>query len=236
MIGPDNSLRAIDSELLATLEWLVELEESHADADLLEGTREAVQEYKGQLAKKVDRFAGLALQLRDEIDAGEREIKRITARIKQAETIEARLKGIAAEVLEAQPQPAKSPKQLRGTLHTLTLRRNSQDKLEIAVPAVVPDELAILRGWVNAAMWEQFVECGRAHGLYLDERGFQFTREPSNTLIREELAKPCEVCEGRGGFPVSADQFEPCDSCGGTGTRGVPGCRIGPRGHHVKIS
>jgi hypothetical protein len=48
--------------------------------------------------------------------------------------------------------------------------------------------------------------------------------QPSNSLIRQELEKPCPACSGAG-----------CTQCRGTGSKSVPGAWLGERGNWIDV-
>lgn len=236
----NDTLRKIDAELRGTLEWITELEETPGTDDaLLSEAHAGLREYKGQLARKVDGFAALLLQLRDEREAAETERARINQRIHRCEVIETRLKSIAVEVLAAQPEPKRGSRQLTGSLHTLSLRGNGGlEPLDIPAPAMVPDEFAMFTLRVDGATWRYILQTISLRGNddLVRVMEIEANRECSNTLIREELARACKACGGIGGFTPDGAIGVTCEACGGTGTRGVPGARLMPRGFHVRIS
>jgi len=132
---------------------------------------------------------------------------------------------------------------------SLMIRGNGGlEPLVITDAALLPDEYCTVQVRINAALWAEIrrhvAECGRP-GLAAMELSLTSEREPSNALIRAELAKPCENCEGRGEMEcLNEDHTRPtdcsekcrtCQYCGGSGKRSVPGCRLDPRSESLVV-
>jgi len=132
---------------------------------------------------------------------------------------------------------------------SLMIRGNGGlEPLVITDAALLPDEYCTVQVRINAALWAEIrrhvAECGRP-GLAAMELSLTSEREPSNALIRAELAKPCGHCKGTGTrdlrgtvMALSADDkdlVKQCPDCGGTGHRSVPGCRLDPRGESLVV-
>jgi hypothetical protein len=125
--------------------------------------------------------------------------------------------------------------------HTGTLRIKGNGGVEPLVldnPPLIPDDYCVWQGQISAAQFRQF-----SLELMTDPIT-KLERRPSNALIREGLAEDCPRCDGNGVFEGSGfnGQWDygmmpedPCNACGGSGKRGVPGAHLEPRGRHVEV-
>lgn len=117
---------------------------------------------------------------------------------------------------------------------SLSIRGNGGvEPLEIYDAAQIPDELCRATVTMPADLWRAICEhvhdcsgTGEFDGaLY----AIMPTREPSNSAIREALAKPCSICN------ADAGMCKYCEACGGSGKNSVAGCRLKPRGDSLVV-
>lgn len=107
-------------------------------------------------------------------------------------------------------------------------------------PAMVPDEFCVYElppvpMWVWDLIINFIVKSGNEELLNW-MAGLRPARTPRKSLIEAELQKPCERCQGGGGIVGEAGKvLIDCPMCGGSGKRGVPGCRLEPRGQHIEV-
>jgi hypothetical protein len=136
---------------------------------------------------------------------------------------------------------------VKTTLNTLTVCRNGgAQSVEITSESLVPDELCRWTGSISNdfrqwLMGIASMDCTASLRGRIEQHIGKLRREVDMQLVREELVKVCETCDGEGTVfidPVPANQEHerPCSICGGQGTQNVPGARLLPRGHHVRLS
>lgn len=240
MSAPTLSLYKLDAELsdlLAYRHERIEDRDSPASAEELEAVDGAIRQYMEQLPRKVDGVASFLRYCDEQVEFADREIKRLRERKRQVEEDAQRLKDCAAAVLERQPAPVKGCRKLVGSHSTLMLKGNGGvAPLVIAQPELIPDELCTWRGELHDSVYSRIMA-----GLLADwppeavnALMRQFTRVPSNPLIREALLQPCADCRGTMSVRVQ-DDYIPCESCGATGRASVPGAHLEPRAFHVEV-
>lgn len=113
--------------------------------------------------------------------------------------------------------------------------------VEITDEAMVPDEYCRVTVTMTADLWraiaEHVYECehtGEFHGAFFK---IMPKREVSKSAVAEALAQPCPKCghTAHVGASWNNSAATPCEECGGSGTQGVPGTRLLPRGESVVI-
>jgi hypothetical protein len=112
--------------------------------------------------------------------------------------------------------------------------------VEVVQPELVPESLSSVTWRLPASLARLLVNNWDAKEYAEDfERLGNTNFEPNLTAIRKELERrvPCPQCGGKGERQVAIDDPFPCETCGGTGeiSSGVPGCRLGDRGEHVRV-
>lgn len=241
MTGSELSLRQVNQELLNLLAYRSD-PAAYGDCEPL--TPEALAEVDAQIAetvnamvKKVDGVAAVLLHFADQGAAIQAEMARLKAMATRIEADDARLREIVKSVMETLPAPARGKvKRLAGMTSKLELWPNgSVEPLTISEPRMVPREMCRDIGWIRSDVWQAMTE----DVPWLRPEDYQFTSAPWPQAIREELEKPCEACEGRGGFDIETESGtvkERCVTCGGSGRRGVPGCSLATRGAHVRVT
>lgn len=234
-----------------------DLAEWKSEATVLDA---AIAEYMTALPQKVDKVADYlrALELaagsermdrkqeRGEID---QEIQRLKRRRDEIRARYSRIVDAVKFVLETGQWKPGQPKKLDGTRHTLSLRGNGVEPLEIYDPALVPDELCRVTVEMPVSVWRMMV--ARAQWAGVEEghpdqlrSGVKIgPREPSNSAIREALAKPCPHCDhgkifnplGMDSDPITHTSIIDCPACGGSGKNSVAGARLLPRGSSLVV-
>ncbi len=122
---------------------------------------------------------------------------------------------------------------------SLSIRGNGGvEPLEIYDPALVPDECQTITVAMPLNIWHDVLDEIDIHGV----NGVKISEpEPSNSAIREALAKPCERCNGNRTVNVP-DTWSPghtedvqCSACGGSGKNSVAGARLKERGSSLVV-
>lgn len=151
------------------------------------------------------------------------------ARLKAyAEDLEGQLEHMKLRVKEVMVQFDK--KVIPGSTGRLMLKGNGGSAPIQIQEEMLPDELCKWEGTIYGHEWSM------APDHWKQRPGVKMKRLPSNTKIREALAKPCETCGGtKTQLAREGNGEEPCQACGGTGKAGVPGARLLERGKHVEV-
>jgi hypothetical protein len=171
------------------------------------------------------------LQWKAQRDAIVAERSRLKALLARIEAQEGRLRDYVALVLSRQPAPGKGARRLRGDTGELVLRSSGGPApLLIPQPDLVPHEFQTVELTIRYDLWQELL---RSAAKELTERIEADAKQrvlPSNTLIRQELLKPCPACGGLGSCAGVG-----CMECGGTGRKSVPGAYLGERGSWIEI-
>ena len=187
--------------------------------DQLQVIDNALADYIRQEITKVDNVRSYLLHCRLMADAARAERAAMEARVRLWEARESRLKEICILALDSAAK-----KRVEGKTGSLSVRGNGGvQPLVIYQPDIVPDEQCVWAGTVGPATWR------RIQMLAIADPQTKLERQPSNAAIREALGKPCPEC---GTFPAPSDA---CQTCGGTGTMGVPGAHLEPRGRSLVV-
>ena len=148
----------------------------------------------------------------------------------------------------------KETRKLVSPLGSFTLQNNGgKQPVEITDESLLPDDVCHAEVRMPFHVWKlvrMHLERGR-HGKTAEELfGLTVKRLPSLTRVGEALVKPCGECGGSGEnpsmdaalFALSHDATDEehmqtlrCSACGGSGTAGVPGARLGDRGSHLRV-
>ncbi len=129
----------------------------------------------------------------------------------------------------------KEPRKFESARGSFTLRGNGGAcPVEITDEALVPDEYCTVSVRFSASLWLSIrTECPDWIGCEIIENAKVGPREVSKSAIAAELAKPCITCRGTG---LTDDlEIDHCQACGGTGTKGIPGARLAPRGQSLIV-
>ena len=187
--------------------------------DQLQVIDNALADYIRQEITKVDNVRSYLLHCRLMADAARAERAAMEARVRLWEARESRLKEICILALDSAAK-----KRVEGKTGSLSVRGNGGvQPLVIYQPDIVPDEQCVWAGTVGPATWR------RIQMLAIADPQTKLERQPSNAAIREALGKPCPEC---GTLPAPSDA---CQTCGGTGTMGVPGAHLEPRGRSLVV-
>jgi hypothetical protein len=224
----DLTLYTIDSQLEELIEYRqsrTEDADSPPTAEELAAVDDEIAHYMGALAGKVDGVAGLLLRWRAQREAINAERARLKALLTRIETRDGWLRDYVAMVISRQAVPGKGPRRLHGSISELVLRANGgQAPLLVPQPEMVPHELQTVEVTLRYDLWERLVR-GADRDLAANiQADAKLKVQPSNSLIRQELEKPCPVCSRAG-----------CAECGGIGSKSVPGAWLGERGSWIDI-
>lgn len=209
------------------LQLVAAREDAAADMEISEDERRdrlqvidtALADYIRQEITKVDNVRSYLMHCKLMADAARAERAAMEARVRIWEARESRLKGICISALDAADK-----KRVEGKTGSLSVRGNGGlQPLVVDQPEMVPDEVCVWVGTVGLAVWK------RIQMLAITDPATKLERQPSNAAIREALGKPCPEC---GALPAPSDA---CQTCGGTGTMGVPGAHLEPRGRCLVV-
>jgi hypothetical protein len=210
------------------LQLVAAREDAAADMEISEDERRdrlqvidtALADYIRQEITKVDNVRSYLMHCKLMAEAARAERAAMEARVRIWEARESRLKGICISALDAADK-----KRVEGKTGSLSVRGNGGlQPLVVDQPEMVPDEVCVWVGTVGPAVWE------RIQMLAITDPATKLERQPSNAAIREALGKPCPEC---GALPAPSDA---CQTCGGTGTMGVPGAHLEPRGRCLVVN
>jgi hypothetical protein len=228
------TLYRIDNELENLLEHRqsrLEDRADPADEEELAAIDGEIQRYMGALARKVDGVAGLLLRWKEQRDTISAERARLKALAARIESQESRLREYVALVMSRQPAPVRGPRKLRGDTSELVLRANGGPApLLIPQPDLVPHELQTVELTIRYDLWQELLRSAPRELTGRIEADARQRVLPSNTLIRQELLKPCPACAGLGSCAGVG-----CMECDGTGRKSVPGAYLGERGNWIEI-
>lgn len=150
-----------------------------------------------------------------------------SARLKAyAEDLEGQLDHLKLRVKEVMIQFEK--KAIPGTVGRLLLKGNGGSAPIQIQEDMLPDELCKWEGVIYGTAWKHIPDHFKAR---VDVK---MKRLPSNTAVREALAKPCVICDGAGDVADGAGRVM-CPHCEGRKLTFVPGARLLDRGAHVEI-
>jgi hypothetical protein len=209
------------------LQLVAAREDAAADMEISEDERRdrlqvidtALADYIRQEITKVDNVRSYLMHCKLMADAARAERAAMEARVRIWEARESRLKGICISALDAADK-----KRVEGKTGSLSVRGNGGlQPLVVDQQEMVPDEVCVWVGTVGPAVWK------RIQMLAITDPATKLERQPSNAAIREALGKPCPEC---GALPAPSDA---CQTCGGTGTMGVPGAHLEPRGRCLVV-
>jgi hypothetical protein len=199
--------------------------------DQLQVIDNALADYVRQEITKVDNVRSYLLHCRLMADAARAERAAMEARVRLWEARESRLKEICILALDSVAK-----KRVEGKTGSLSVRGNGGvQPLEISGwnkdsarwadsdPGLLPDEVCVWAGTVGPLTWR------RIQMLAIADPQTKLERQPSNAAIREALGKSCPEC---GELPAPSDA---CQTCGGTGTMGIPGAHLEPRGRSLVV-
>jgi hypothetical protein len=210
------------------LQLVAAREDAAADMEISEDERRdrlqvidtALADYIRQEITKVDNVRSYLMHCKLMAEAARAERAAMEARVRIWEARESRLKGICISALDAADK-----KRVEGKTGSLSVRGNGGlQPLVVDQPEMVPDEVCVWVGTVGPAVWK------RIQMLAITDPATKLERQPSNAAIREALGKPCPEC---GALPAPSDA---CQTCGGTGTMGVPGAHLEPRGRCLVVN
>ena len=199
------------------------------DGPLAEGELEAIdaeiQRYEMATPAKVSGVAAIIRSWRAQKDTAKAEIARLKGIVEHLESMDARLKDYVASILERLPVPAKGSRKLTGNDGSvLSLKGNGGlQPLEITDESMVPDEYKRVTIVMAMPEWRSLI--AQDPEAPIIKAGI----EVDNAAVRAALEQPCEACGGNPGLMVDG-----CQSCGGSGKRGVPGARLLARANHVE--
>jgi len=230
----DLTLYKIDTEL----EQLLEYRQARVE-DLLEppapeeiaALDDEIQRYMQTLAKKVDGTAALLLAWRAQRETITAERARLKTLLDRIEARDARLREYVTLALSRQPAPSHGVRRLRGATTELLLRTaGGLAPLVIQQPELVPHDLETIELTLRYDCWEELLRHAPAELKNCIEADAKQKVLPSNTLIREELKKPCTACGGIGSVNGIG-----CTECDGSGRRKVPGAYLDERGTWIEV-
>lgn len=218
---------------------LVELMDLWSDTELEQDHRDQIaMEIKAYLEAEISKVDGIRGYLRHcEVieNALREEATAQLERAKQWKTRRERLKEYCVEVMGMI-----GATKLEGRTGVLAVRGNGgKQPVTIDNAEMIPEEFCCWEGMVTGVAVKALLEIpGGVH--WFGRQDVQLSRTPRKSLIEAELQKPCDKC---GGLPMCRDsraipgaQIDmTCPACGGSGKRGVPGCRLEPRGSHLEI-
>jgi hypothetical protein len=205
----------------------------------IEAADVALVEHSTAEVERADSYIGLIRYLEAAIALRRAEAQRNTLAARIAERILEQVKATAVFVMTEAKRP-----RIEGSSGSYLLAKKSggMAPLLITDPALVPDDLCRLEGWVNAGVWGRMVAIVRRHvtGEEWEPTARWTGRVPDNAAIRAQLDLPCPKCNGDGAIrateKIEGERSEVvCSECGGSKTAGVPGARIGERGTHLEV-
>ena len=206
------------------LQLVAAREDAAADVEISEDERRdrlqvidtALADYIRQEITKADNVRSYLMHCRLMADAARTERAAMEARVRLWEARETRLKEICIVALDAAEK-----KRVEGKTGSLSVRGNGGlQPLVVDQPEMLPDEVCVWAGTVGPAVWRKI------QMLAITDPATKLERQPSNAAIREALGNPCPEC---GSLPAH-QASDACTTCGGTGTMGVPGAHLEPRG------
>lgn len=109
------------------------------------------------VAKKVDRYTSMLAYLETQRDSLVREVKRLSARKRAAETIIDRMLGAAHYALSMLPVPRHGPRELEGTRSSLALVKNP-GRVVVLNQDAVPFEWRIATIKMNLLLWQEVLD------------------------------------------------------------------------------
>jgi hypothetical protein len=228
------TLYRIDTELQELLDYRQTRAEDEADppdAEELAFLDDEIQRYLGALARKVDGVAAILLRWKEQHEAIVTERTRLKTLLAHLEAQETRLRDYVMQVMSRQPKPNKGPRRMAGEISELVLRPNGgPTPLQIPQPDLVPRELHMVEVTMRFELWQELLDSANRELADRLAAELKPKVEPSKTLIRQELAKPCPVCAGVGSVAGIG-----CTECSASGRKSVPGAYLGERGFWVEI-
>lgn len=194
----------------------------------IEAAELALAAHSSKEVEKADSYIGLIGYLEAAIVTRKAERDRQARTAGVLERILSQVKASAVCAITAVPGRTRVDG-ARGYL--LAKKNGSLAPLLVADPAMVPDDLCKLEGWINAGVFARMVELVRRYSKQDNwQPAAKLSRVVDNTAVRAKLAEPCPTCGGKIFPPPKV-----CEACGGSGTAGVPGARLGERGVHLEV-
>lgn len=186
----------------------------------------AIAEYVAREVQKVDGIRAVVRRLKIEAADAKAEAERQRVRHKRAEDILERVKHCVQTAMEMVGK-----KRIEGRTGYLLLKGNGgveplvidgwdSEKQKWTGETVLPYEYQTITVKMPRNLWSNLIS------EYNDGTMQAGVTEPNNQLIRVALSHDCQRC-----FDYAPSV---CESCGGTGKRGVPGAHLEPRGVHVE--
>lgn len=235
---PNTSLFGIHSQLLEL--YQLREEASAEDPEALPAIDKAIDEYFALATLKVDKTVSVKRQFEAAAEFNKIEAKRLQARAKMfeqhADDIEQRL----IRFMQAHKFAV-----MEGKTARLKLAKNPAS-VNPRQPELIPDRFMRNTVVLSVQEWDAIVDCllllaeraacaedARSETYTVLARTLQDginhgTKVPDLVPIKKEMQLQCEACTGRGWHPDHrlADGQAPCQACGGSGKRAVPGCEL----------
>jgi len=212
-------------------------------------TESSIQNFVAQQLRDVDGLRAPLKALEQGVALNKADAAAATNRAMVLQNRYDRLKDLIRECMIALDQAGEwKPKESRkfeSARGSLSLRGNGgAQPVEITDEALVPDEYCRVSVTMTALQWAEIVDYIPPVAMPHDPPLKVGPREVSKSAIAEALAKKCEHCDGNGVVEAWGELDEdaeyrpaenPCSACGGSGTQGVPGARLLPRGQSLQI-
>lgn len=223
------TLRDIETTLLALCEidpedLNPELRKEY-ERDLMEAIRKA-PEKRERVAVKLFDLGQRAAVKRAAAQAHMQRAAELEASAKRYEADVDRLKNYVLDVMRELPQPKKGPRILEGTSATFKAAK-VPDSVEVFDEAALPEIFRTVTVTLPIAHYKHLLSSKIDLAPYVTDWGRVEKKE-----IKAALSEPCPTCDhvrkaivahfGERGLETGA----PCPSCGGAGTKRVPGARM----------
>jgi hypothetical protein len=190
---PQPQALASEMTLFELDETLCLLIESATDAagenngEIPEELRRALLDYCEAFGAKVDYIANYIKSQENQVRNAKAEIERLQSRVAAAENKVDRLKALVKYFMET-----RSLRSMKGTLNTISLRKNSQDSLIVDRPGAIPPEYwRVSLTIASSELQDVLNHLPELHPirarLTADGDGF-LKREPDNAKLRSALA------------------------------------------------
>ncbi len=213
------SLFQIESELLQLMEFAEDPErtdEERAAAD------EQIKEYISREIRKVDNIRAYLRHAEVMEAAAKAEYALQRSRAEAWKSRATRLKDRVLQIMQVIGE-----KKLEGKTGTLTVKGNGGlQPLVIRDETLIPPQYCKVMVTMSLARWLSIQQ-----GL----EDVTVVRCVDNDLVRRALSEPCPLCHGLKRVIVDEVLVDPCNACGGEGTRRVPGARLEPRGNSLIV-
>ena len=189
-LSKEMSLFELDESLCLLLDSAWEAAEEN-NGEVPPELQQAILSYCEALGEKVDNIARYIRAQEAVIAIAKTEAERYTLRKARAENVVERLKGLLKFFMES-----RNVRSMKGRLHTISLRRNSQDSLFLADPPGLPPEYRRVSFSLNCAeLLEVLAHLPEDHHLrgrlvhLINEQ----TNQPDNAAIRSALERGLAV-------------------------------------------